>query len=70
MLDSNLFERYRLITDYITSTCKRYVQHYNVDLKVNVKSYGNKGSYNNSYKFEIRIEDYDFVPKDPTIIMS
>lgn len=57
-------ESWNDITQYISSTIERFANHYDADLSVSTKGYGNNGVFEkNSYKFEIRLEDFDFEPK-------
>lgn len=64
MLDKDLLgQSCNDITRYISQLAKRFA-HHNLDSSIYVKTYGNRGVFdNNSYKFEIRIEDFDFEPK-------
>ena len=66
MLDKDLLgDSWNDITKYITMTAKRFAVYYNLDLSISTKTYGNRGVFRkNSYKFEIRIEDFDFEPKE------
>lgn len=65
MLDKDLLgQSWNEITRYISSIMETFAKHYDVDLKIFTKTYGNRGVFDkNSYKFEIRLEDFDFEPK-------
>lgn len=65
MLDKDLLgQSWNDITRYISQTAKRFALHHNLDLSISVKTYGNRMVFDkNSYKFEIRLEDFDFEPK-------
>jgi hypothetical protein len=65
MLDRDLLgQNWNEITRYISGIMERFAKHYDMELKIYTKTYGNRGSFDkNSYKFEIRLEDFDFEPK-------
>lgn len=65
MLDRDLLgQSWNDITRYISQVAKRFASHHDLDLSISVKTYGNRGVFDkNSYKFEIRLEDFDFEPK-------
>jgi hypothetical protein len=59
------------ITRYISQIAKGFALHHNLDLSISVKTYGNRGVFEkNSYKFEIRLEDFDFEPKTDSEIWN
>jgi hypothetical protein len=51
------------ITRYISQVAKRFALHHNLDLSISVQNHGAWVFDKNSYKFEIRLEDFDFEPK-------
>ena len=64
MLNGEKWASSNEITEHLKESLYRYSKHFDLDLKINVNTWGTRGVIGlNTYVFEIRLEDFDFEPK-------
>lgn len=64
MLNGEKWASSNEITEHLKESLYRYSKHFDLDLKINVNTWGTRGVIGlNTYVFEVRLTDLDFEPK-------